>query len=379
MYQFSSEKRLEQQLYAVESILNFTSMPLKAYFFILFMGLSLLSVAQPRHIRLVDALSADNFAKHFNTDTVQLSQLNTSKTPAGVFIAYEKADTLNFKHEFYKSFDGPGYTKVGLAFYARKGNDYQLSFKNDNAFFCVSCNNMRYYNVNASHDTVSISISWGPNDFGRSEGYYFVYRPTAKRWQLAERDNAGSDDERTSSSEYMTYSQNVKVYLDDYDAESLSYDSTVISNQRIGLSYKPGDYAALLRSLKEIPKNSLFLLPRVFNEHTAEYFMENGLDEDQPDNTNPIHGKNVLSANEIAYFLEQTNQLDAAQVFLDKVIQRFPEREVAYLNRADVFFKKGQSSYKKAEKDYRTYVALMNKRGLQAKIPQRVLKFLSTQ
>jgi len=238
---------------------------------------------------------------------------------------------------------------------------------------------MRYYNVNASRDTVSISISWGPNDFGRSEGYYFVYRPTAKRWQLAERDNAGSDDERTSSSEYMTYPQNVKVYLDDYDAESLSYDSTVISNQRIGLSYKPGDYAALLRSLKEIPKNSLFLLPRVFNEHTAEYFMENGLDEDQPDNTNPIHGKNVLSANEIAYFLEQTNQLDAAQVFLDKVIQRFPEREVAYLNRADVFFKKGQSSYKKAEKDYRTYVALMNKRRLQAKIPQRVLKFLSTQ
>jgi len=95
-------------------------MPLKAYFFILFMGLSLLSVAQPRHIRLVDALSADNFAKHFNTDTVQLSQLNTSKTPAGVFIAYEKADTLNFKHEFYKSFDGPGYTKSDWHFMLEK-------------------------------------------------------------------------------------------------------------------------------------------------------------------------------------------------------------------------------------------------------------------
>jgi len=101
-------------LYAVESILNFKSMPLKAYFFILFMGLSLLSVAQPRHIRLVDALSAENFAKHFNTDTVQLSRINTSETPAGVFVAYRKADTLNFNHKFYKSFDGPGYTKVGL-------------------------------------------------------------------------------------------------------------------------------------------------------------------------------------------------------------------------------------------------------------------------
>ena len=70
------------------------------------MGLSLLLVAQPRHIRLIGAVSPDNFTKYFNTDTVQLSQLNTSKPPAGVFIAYEKADTLNFKHEFYKSFDG---------------------------------------------------------------------------------------------------------------------------------------------------------------------------------------------------------------------------------------------------------------------------------
>jgi tetratricopeptide (TPR) repeat protein len=343
------------------------------------MGLSLLSVAQPRHIRLIGTVSADNFAKYFNTDTVQLRQLNTSKTPAGVFVAYEKADTLNFKHEFYKSFDGPGYTKVGLAFYARKGNDYQLSFRNDNAFFCASCNNMSYYNVTASRDTVSISISWGPNAFGQNEGYYFVYRPAIKRWQLAERDNSGSDDEGTSSSEYMSYSKNVKVFLDDYNAESLSYDSTVISSQGIGISYKPGDYAALLRSLKEIPKNSLFLLPRVFNEHTAQYFMENSLDEEQPDNANPIQAKNVRAANDIAYFLEQANQLDAAQVFLDKVIERFPEREVAYLNRGDVFFKRGQSSYNKAEKDYQTYVALMDKRGLQAKIPRRVFKFLSTQ
>jgi len=344
----------------------------------LFMGLSLLLVAQPRHIRLIGAVSPDNFAKYFNTDTVQLSQLNTSKTPAGVFVAYEKADTLNFKHEFYKSFDGPGYTKVGLAFYARKGNDYQLSFKNDNAFFCASCNNMSYYNVNASRDTVTISISWGPNAFGQSEGYYFVYRPATKRWQLAERDNSGSDDEGKSSSEYMSYSKNVKVYLDDYNAESLSYDSTVISNQRISLNYKPGDYSTLLRSLKEIPKNSLFLLPRVFNEHRAKYFMENSLDEEQPDNANPIHGKNVQAVNDIGYFLEQIGQLDVAQVFLDKVIVYFPEREVAYLNRGDVFFKRGQGYVKKAANDYRTYIRLMNKRGLQAKIPQRILEFLDT-
>ncbi len=354
-------------------------MPLKAYFFILFMGLSLLSVAQPRHIRLVDALSVENFAKHFNTDTVQLNQISISKTPAGVFVAYEKADTLNFKHEFYKSFDGPGYTKVGLAFYARKGNDYQLSFHNDNAFYCESCNNMRDYSASVSNDTVNIYISWGPNAFGQNEGYYFVYRPALKRWQLAEIHRSGVDDEGESSCEYMSYSKNTKVYLDNYYAESLPYDSTVISSQRISLSYKSGDYARLLRALKEIPKNSLFLLPEVFSKDEAKYFMEAGLDEGQPDNANPIHGKNVLAANEIGYFLEQANQLDVAQVFLDKVIERFPEREVAYLNRGDVFFKRGQSSYKEAKKDYQTYVELMNKRGLQAKIPQRIVTFLNTQ
>lgn len=354
-------------------------MPLKAYFFILFMGLSLLSVAQPRHIRLVDALSAENFAKHFNTDTVQLSRINTSETPAGVFVAYRKADTLNFNHKFYKSSQASDYTRVGLAFYARKGNDYQLSFRNDNAFFCASCNNMSHYDVNASNDTVRISISWGPNAHGQSESYCFVYRPVPKRWQLAQINRSGSGDEGENHSEYMTYSKNTKVYLDDYYAESLPYDSTVISSQGISLNYKPGDYARLLRSLKEIPKNSLFLLPQVFSKDEAKYFMEAGLYEKQPENANPIHGKNVLMANEIGYFLEQANQLDAAQVFLDKIIARFPEREVAYLNRGDVFFKKGQSSYKKAKKDYRTYIALMNKRGLQAKIPQRIATFLNAQ
>jgi len=169
------------------------------------------------------------------------------------------------------------------------------------------------------------------------------------------------------------------VYLDDYDAEFLPDDSTVISSQRISLNYKPGDYARLLRSLKEIPKNSLFLLSEIFNKDEAKYFMEAGLEEDQPYNANPIHAKNVLAANEIGYFLEQANQLDVAQVFLDKVIERFPEREVAYLNRGDVFFKRGQSSYKEAKKDYQTYVKLMNKRGLQAKIPQRIVTFLNTQ
>ena len=353
-------------------------MPLKAYFFILFMGLSLISVAQPRHIRLTGPLSAENFAQHFNTDTVQLSQINTGKTPAGVFVAYEKVDTLNFNNAFYKSFDAENYTRVGLAFYARKGNDYQLTFSNNDAFFCKSCNNMRDYGVSISNDTVGISISWGPNAFGQSDSYYFVYRLATKRWQLAKILRSGSDDRGENRSEYMTYSKNTKVYLDDYDAESLPYDSTVISSQGIGISYKPGDFAALLRSLKEIPKNSLFLLPKVFNVDAAKYFMEVGLDEDQPDNANPIHGKNVQAANDIGYFLEQVGQLDAAQVFLDKVIERFPEREVAYLNRGDVFFKRGQSSYKKAEKDYRNYVALMNKRGLQAKIPQRIVTFLNT-
>jgi len=354
-------------------------MPLKAYFFILFMGLSLLSAAQPKHIPLVDALSAENFAKHFNIDTIQLTQINTSKTPAGVFVAYEKADTLNFKHEFYKSFDADNYTRVGLAFYARKGNDYQLTFSNNNAFFCKSCNNMSHYDVNASNDTVSISILWGPNAHGQSERYRFVYRPAPKRWQLTEIHSSGSADDGENRSEYIDYAKNYKVYLDDYDAEFLPDDSTVISSQRISLNYKPGDYARLLRSLKEIPKNSLFLLSEIFNKDEAKYFMEAGLEEDQPYNANPIHAKNVLAANEIGYFLEQANQLDVAQVFLDKVIERFPEREVAYLNRGDVFFKRGQSSYKEAKKDYQTYVKLMNKRGLQAKIPQRIVTFLNTQ
>lgn len=352
---------------------------LKIYILSLFISVSLLSRAQPGKIRLTHAVSAENFAEYFNTDTVRLIGVCSSKTPTGVFVTYEKADTLNFKHEFYRSFEADNYTSVGLAFYSRKGNDYLLSFKNNEAFFCKSCNNMRDYNLAVSKDTVSISISWGPNDFGQNERYDFIFRPALKRWQLMQTYSSGSDDLGQHHNEYTTYPKNTTVYLDEYNAETLSYDSTVMSSQRIILYYRPGDYAALLRSLKEIPENTLFLLPKIFNEADARYFIEAVPEGNQAANTNPIHGKNVLTANEIGYFLEQKNQLEAAQVFLDKVIAHFPEREVAYLNRGDVFFKKGQLFFKEAARDYQTYIELMNRRGLQAKIPKRIVVFLRTQ
>jgi hypothetical protein len=101
----------------------------------------------------------------------------------------------------------------------------------------------------------------------------------------------------------------------------------------------------------------------------------------------PITVKNVTIYNDVAYYLEQLlhNKLvqdmrmngtyhfdyarSSAQYILEKILEKFPNRTVAHLNLADVFWDKYDKE--PAKKYYRSYIELMKKDGKEAKIPAR--------
>lgn len=349
----------------------------------------LVALAQPDQIPVsqIENFNNDQFKKYFNSDSVRVAFRADPRDglsmydSTGLFIMYEKADTLNFNNLFF-SVDTPfnslgstnaDYILEGLAYYEKEGDIYQKLFANDNAFFCASCNNMTLFGIKISNDTATISISWGPRQT-RGDDFAFVYRPRRKRWQVVSTLSGGWDDMDHFDNTCITYSTKTPIFLDNEDAEDLDYSpftglskGTGISHF-ISLGYTPGGYKEFLKDLKKILPKNYELISKVFTADDADQ-----LASDDNGNNN-ITSKNIVTANNVGYFLEQANVLNAAQVILDSVIAKFPDRAVAYLNLGDVYRKQG--SIQKAVNTYEIYIRLMNQKNRKNKVPERVITFV---
>ena len=110
-----------------------------------------------------------------------------------------------------------------------------------------------------------------------------------------------------------------------------------------------------------------------------EYVKDNQIDVDI-DRINrylkryPMKGKNIGIYNDIAFYLAQSQNYPAAIFILRTVIQRSPDRVVAYLNLADAYWDSNQKT--DAHRFYRKYLATMNKSGKNSKVPERVVQRL---
>lgn len=84
-----------------------------------------------------------------------------------------------------------------------------------------------------------------------------------------------------------------------------------------------------------------------------------------------INEKNLNEYNNIAYYLEQNQEYNASYYLLDKIVNKDPNRVVAWLNMGDVYW--GMNEKTKAKEAYQKYISLMKsqKKDL-SKIPQRV-------
>ncbi|OCL85327.1 hypothetical protein AAX26_02036 [Aliarcobacter thereius] len=91
----------------------------------------------------------------------------------------------------------------------------------------------------------------------------------------------------------------------------------------------------------------------------------------------PISNKTLTQYNDIAYYLQLANANEEAIFLLEKIIEKYPNRIVAYLNLADSYI--GINNKEEAKQNYEKYVNLMKQNNKDEKIPKRVLEFLENE
>lgn len=82
--------------------------------------------------------------------------------------------------------------------------------------------------------------------------------------------------------------------------------------------------------------------------------------------------KTLLIYNDIAYYLQKSGANKESAYILEKILEKFPNRTVAYLNLGDAYW--GLEDKVKAQKAYQTYIKQMKENGKEKKIPKVVLE-----
>ena len=85
-----------------------------------------------------------------------------------------------------------------------------------------------------------------------------------------------------------------------------------------------------------------------------------------------IDQKNVSIYNDIAFYLGEGHNYNSSLYILKKIIKIYPNRIVAYLNIADVYWEIGNKDHAKVY--YQEYISRMCKIGKKSIIPKRVFQ-----
>ncbi|WP_072682722.1 M48 family metallopeptidase [Arcobacter sp. LA11] len=88
----------------------------------------------------------------------------------------------------------------------------------------------------------------------------------------------------------------------------------------------------------------------------------------------PILHKTLTQYNNIAYYLEQAGAYKESIYLLEKIIEKYPNRTVAYINLGDSYLKSGNKE--KAIENYKIYVKQMKEKNKEKKVPKRVLEII---
>ena len=118
--------------------------------------------------------------------------------------------------------------------------------------------------------------------------------------------------------------------------------------------------------LKEIEDG---LRTRSNNQYDLKYF-QNIL------SLNSIKKSNLVKYNNIAYYLEKAGAYKKSIYILERIIEKYPNRTVAYINLGDSYLKDGNKE--KAIENYKIYVKQMKDKNKEKKIPKRVLEVIDS-
>ena len=82
--------------------------------------------------------------------------------------------------------------------------------------------------------------------------------------------------------------------------------------------------------------------------------------------------EDINKSNDIAFFFEQAGYFKESIYLLEKILEKYPKRTVAYLNIADAYW--GDNNKDKAIENYKIYISQMKENGKETKIPKRVFE-----
>lgn len=342
-----------------------------------------LALSQTKSIKInqVNGSEKDVFIEiehQFNAPNLRLKDYVFSEQKDYIFFTYQKLDTLYFDHPFFKNEREEDRTYEGLALYYLGKNGYDLQFANDEAFMCTSCNNRTDNGITLNNDTATLSTRWGPSFSNAYDVFKFAKVRGSKDWVLFETFASLTDDTHVAVWYVTRYKTPNKIFLADLVGETLRFDQdpNLVTLQKVALEYKDGSTKSLLKAFNEIPKSSYDLFATYYTTDELTSFLYQ-IPNKNEDFDLLVNTSNVVDLNNIGYFLEQANALEPARFMLEKVLRAYPEREVAYLNLGDVFYK--MKDLNQASSNYKEYIRLMNKRNLSQKIPSRIVDFLNNQ
>ena len=82
--------------------------------------------------------------------------------------------------------------------------------------------------------------------------------------------------------------------------------------------------------------------------------------------------RNLVTYNNIAYYLEKEGNYKESALLLEKIISKYPDRTVAYINLGDAYW--GMNEKAKAKIAYETYIKQMKVNCKENRIPKKVLE-----
>ncbi|QDF28497.1 tetratricopeptide repeat protein [Halarcobacter anaerophilus] len=113
-----------------------------------------------------------------------------------------------------------------------------------------------------------------------------------------------------------------------------------------------------LDEISYVSKN--FKLKNILSNNEIKYLL----------NRFPFTLKNVTQYNNIAYYLQKAGANKEAIYLLEKIIEKYPNRIVAYINLGDAYWDNGDKI--KAKEAYKKYIELMKKADKEKRIPIKV-------
>lgn len=121
--------------------------------------------------------------------------------------------------------------------------------------------------------------------------------------------------------------------------------------------------------------NALEFIGIIENKYTQKKYAEILLLANDNDiDMSMLSQKTVEKYNNLAFYFQKSGAIIQSVNILNFIIERFPNRVVAYLNLADSYLVLHKNS--EALSNYQKYIELMKKEGKEHKIPDRVFKII---